>query len=184
MEEAITIACYRGYVMKKQMLDGGAMVAVGIIPVRLLPIFPFYCILSLTNESDPMVPLGLESRQLLEVNMKRFEGIRSQPRAIFFSSVTCQAIYDSPLGQLYWVTNLTSPVRFSLAVSNLLALNCDGILLEIGLHSILAGPCSIFVRLSLDPCNYVPSLPRGKNSLASFPLRHRQPVLGRRWTQF
>lgn len=66
----------------------------------------------------------------------------SSSTATFFSSVTGEIADPSELGPAYWVQNLTSPVLFANALSNM----CTDeekrphLLLEIGPHSALKGP--------------------------------------------
>lgn len=116
-----------------------------------------------------MIPLSSEYQQLIAAETKNQERMRPQPNAIvFFSSVTSKAMDDSPLGPSYWASNLTSPVRFSSATSNLLALKGDGLFLEIGPHSTLAGPLRQICATMSRSCNYVPALTRGKDCAASF----------------
>ena len=115
-----------------------------------------------------MEPLGREYLRLQEAELKSLDVIRLRLKASFFSSVTCKLMDDTPLGPAYWATNLTSPVRFSSAVANLLAMNkTDGIFLEIGPHSALAGPLRQICAANSRACNYISALERGKNSRTS-----------------
>src|SRR5258707_14169878 len=87
-----------------------------------------------------MIPLSVEYKQLLIAEIKSFERKEPQSRTSFFSSVTPKQRITSPPDASYWATNLTSPVRFSSAISELLTVQGDGVFLEIGPHSTLEGP--------------------------------------------
>ncbi|KAH7110764.1 hypothetical protein EDB81DRAFT_831591 [Dactylonectria macrodidyma] len=117
--------------------------------------------------SHHMVPLGGEYQVLLETETGLFQMSSSQLKVPFFSSVTGKLIDDEVSKPPYWITNLTSPVRFSLAVSNLMALNKNGVFLEIGPHSTLVGPLRQICASRTRPFNYVSALCRGKDSMVS-----------------
>lgn len=63
------------------------------------------------------------------------------PTVPFYSSVTMKQIDEAiSLDASYWAQNLTSPVRFSQAVSELVKSVSQPLFLEVGPHSALAGP--------------------------------------------
>ena len=115
-----------------------------------------------------MVPLSQEYQKLMEDELKSLDKKRSSSRVSFFSSVTSKLMDDSPLGPSYWTNNLTSTVRFSSAVTDMLDLNPDGLFVEIGPHSTLAGPLRQICHAKARPCNYISILSRSKDSRASF----------------
>jgi NADPH:quinone reductase-like Zn-dependent oxidoreductase/SAM-dependent methyltransferase len=111
-----------------------------------------------------MKALGEEYRQLLSDELSKLSSWCGPSNALFVSSVTGDAldpciIFDPE----YWVENLTSPVRFSSAVRRLIELKGDGIFLEIGPHSTLAGPLRQIASDISRPCNYVSVLTRGQD---------------------
>lgn len=89
----------------------------------------------------------------------------------FFSSVTGQE-KTSNFGASYWVENLVSKVRFSVALQTLATSPCRNasplqLFLELGPHSALQGPFRQSLSpLGLDPMRYayLPTLIRDKNS--------------------
>ena len=102
------------------------------------------------------------------------DGDQNEPSVVFFSSVTTKPIRNgTPLASpYYWAINLVSPVRFSGAMSNLLAHHSEtnsskNVLLEIGPHSALAGPLRQICEAASQPCKYIPSQIRGKDSAVS-----------------
>ncbi|KAK3392816.1 hypothetical protein B0H63DRAFT_530309 [Podospora didyma] len=120
--------------------------------------------------SHHMVSPGCEYRRLVEEedleirsNVDRNNGEGSL--VDLFSSVSGKRIVDPATLELaYWETNLTSPVKFSLAVANLLEhRGSDVIFLEIGPHSTLAGPLRQICAAGNQPCNYVSSMARGSD---------------------
>ncbi len=65
--------------------------------------------------------------------------------------------------------NLTSAVRFSSAVATLLSQDSkDGLFLEVGPHSTLAGPLRQVCAAASRPCRYVPSMTRGRDCAEAF----------------
>ncbi|KPM42830.1 Lovastatin diketide synthase LovF [Neonectria ditissima] len=206
MEEAITVAYYRGYVTRQQKLSG-AMAAVGMgannlseylcegvvvacenspnsstisgdadkvrgvieaIKQALPDTFARELKVDMAYHSHHMVPLSAEYQALLEAELRTSPKPSSESKVSCFSSVTGKLAGDELGSPAYWVANLTSPVRFSSAVSNLTALNNGGIFLEIGPHSTLAGPLRQICAAIPRPCDYVSSLSRGKDSMISF----------------
>lgn len=101
------------------------------------------------------------------------------PQVPFYSSVTCQKIcHGSELSTQYWVDNLTSPVRFSTAVDNILLEPGRKTFVEIGPHGSLAGPLrQIFKGANATNAEYTSVLTRGQDSHASL-LR----ALGELWS--
>lgn len=93
--------------------------------------------------------------------------------------MTCQKIsHGSELSTQYWVDNLTSPVRFSTAVNNILLEPGRKTFVEIGPHSSLAGPMrQIFKAANATNADYTSVLTRGQDSHASL-LR----ALGELWS--
>lgn len=88
---------------------------------------------------------------------------------IMFSAVTGTQIHASDLGPMYWVKNLTSQVKFSDAVANLMASfpTRDKIFVEIGPHQTMQAPLKqIFAGCSASrqKPEYVSVLNRGKDS--------------------
>ncbi len=115
-----------------------------------------------------MIPLGREYQKLLDEELGNPQTRLEKPTAALFSSVTCKLMDETPLDPSYWVSNLVSPVRFSSAVSNLLALKGEGTFLEIGPHSTLAGPLRQICAAYNHSFNYIPGMVRGKNCTSSF----------------
>src|SRR3981189_3333823 len=114
-----------------------------------------------------MISFGREYRRLVEHDLEFSGTQQGQPlTADFFSSVTGNVISDSSkFSPSYWETNLTSSVRFSSAIASLLSLwGDDGMFLEIGPHSTLAGPLRQICAANSKPCNYVASMARGTDS--------------------
>lgn len=119
------------------------------------------------NPSDHMVPLGTDYLNLLKSDLPRFAQDPPRAKAGMFSSVTTKLMDDSVRDPSYWVKNLTSPVRFSPAVLNLLAVKADPIFIEIGPHSTLAGPLRQICSQQSRPCHYSATQFRGQNSFAA-----------------
>lgn len=71
-------------------------------------------------------------------------------------------------GPEYWRDNLVSPVRFSTAVARLLETRADGVFMEIGPHSALAGPLRQICAHASRPCEYTSLLVRGQDALQTF----------------
>lgn len=93
---------------------------------------------------------------------------RSELQVPVFSSVMDQVIDSSAiLGPNYWGSNLTSPVRFLTAVSNLLRHQPQNIFLEVGTHSTLSGPLRQICNEARAPCLYIPTMLRFSNSAES-----------------
>ncbi|KAM7206563.1 hypothetical protein V8F20_002689 [Naviculisporaceae sp. PSN 640] len=139
--------------------------------------------------SHHMKHLSAEYQCLLESELPKHLAVTaldSGPKpAQFYSSVTGEQVLrdgvDDPFGPKYWVQNLTSPVLFSTAMSNLstsaISINSKSqslTVLEIGPHSTLAGPIRQILQTS-SPCsskvtnyNYIPSQLRNTNSRHAF----------------
>ncbi|KAL3471493.1 hypothetical protein BJX99DRAFT_250425 [Aspergillus californicus] len=99
----------------------------------------------------------------------------SQGRSMY-SSVSGEMVEPDELGAMYWVKNLTCPVRFSDALASLvLPVNASGerekksavdILVEIGPHSALGGPIKqILKELGVKNVEYRSVLSRGKSAV-------------------
>ncbi|KAG6022008.1 Type I Iterative PKS [Claviceps sp. Clav32 group G5] len=104
----------------------------------------------------------------------------------FYSSLHGRVIESKELGPSYWVNNLTEPVLFSQAVTNMYEEEKPQILIEIGPHSALEGPIKQILR-SISPeaaseVKYLPTLIRNRNScvallnLAGHLFTHGHPV--------
>lgn len=91
------------------------------------------------------------------------------PQVPFYSSVTCEKIaHGAELSTQYWVDNLTSPVRFSTAVEQILLEPGRKSFVEIGPHGSLAGPVrQIFKAANATNAEYTSVLTRGQDSHAS-----------------
>ncbi|OJI89152.1 hypothetical protein ASPTUDRAFT_134297 [Aspergillus tubingensis CBS 134.48] len=91
----------------------------------------------------------------------------SRSKADFISSVTATRLEDPAmflLGPDYWVGNLTSPVLFARAVTtHLQSSTQDGLFLEIGPHSTLAGPLRQITAAASRPCVYAAAMIRNEN---------------------
>lgn len=113
--------------------------------------------------------LSKEYEQLLEGEIEISQNRKNQSNATFYSSVTTNSV-DNPsdLGPRYWTENLKSPVRFSSTVSRLLSEQQDGIFMEIGPHSALAGPLRQIFTAESKPREYISVLTRFKDSLACY----------------
>ncbi|CRG83422.1 hypothetical protein PISL3812_00773 [Talaromyces islandicus] len=85
-----------------------------------------------------------------------------------FSSVNNEVILcREALSPEYWSANLTSPVRFSSTVSNMLREQKNNIFLEIGPHSALSGPLREICASVGVSNNYCPTLIRSSHSTRS-----------------
>jgi acyl transferase domain-containing protein len=114
-----------------------------------------------------MKPLGTGYVELLQAE-DNFDIPRSKDKALFLSSVTCKPVDDpASFDPEYWVDNLTSPVRFQSAMTNLTARG-SSVYLEVGPHSTLAGPLRDICSTLSKPCNYIPCQIRYLDSTATF----------------
>jgi SAM-dependent methyltransferase len=114
-----------------------------------------------------MKPLGMKYLELLRAE-NNFGTPRSEEKVLFLSSVTCKPVDDpSSFSPEYWVDNLTSPVRFDSAVTNLEA-NGSNVFLEVGPHSTLAGPLRDICSTLSRTYNYIPCQIRNQDSTATF----------------
>ncbi|SPN98494.1 related to polyketide synthase [Cephalotrichum gorgonifer] len=123
---------------------------------------------NMAYHSHHMVGLGEEYVELLRREFEKLGAWSGTPSTTFISSVTGEVI-DSGLafGPEYWLSNLVSPVKFSTAVSALLDTKGDGLFLEIGPHSTLAGPLRQIAAGKSRSNPYVSSQVRGENSVKS-----------------
>ncbi|KAF7554946.1 hypothetical protein G7Z17_g2570 [Cylindrodendrum hubeiense] len=148
MADAITIAYYRGYVATRQTLTG-AMAAVGMGASDLSEYLCKGVVVACENSPNSSTISG-DAGKVREV----VEAIKKDLPDMFARELKVGIAYHS--------------VRFSLSVSNLIALNKDGIFLEIGPHSTLAGPLRQICAAIPRSFNYVSTLSRGKDSMVSF----------------
>ncbi|KAG9495698.1 hypothetical protein J7337_012254 [Fusarium musae] len=118
--------------------------------------------------SQHMLPLSAEYQNLLESELTTLAGPVSSTKIAMFSTVTTELADASLRDPSYWTQNLMSPVKFSTAVSKLLAANQPCLFLEIGPHSALAGPLRQICASSLLPCHYISSQLRDQDSSAVF----------------
>ncbi|KAM5372640.1 hypothetical protein ACJZ2D_007414 [Fusarium nematophilum] len=206
MDEAITIAYYRGYITTKQNLIGSmAAIGMGAVDVseylcdgvvlacenspssstisgdaekvgqvveavkqKMPDMFARELKVNMAYHSHHMAPLSADYHSLLKSDLPRLAQDLPPAKADMFSSVTTKLLDGSVRDPSYWVKNLTSPVRFSPAVLNLLAVKGDSIFIEIGPHSTLAGPLRHICSYLSRPCHYVAAQSRGKDSFAAF----------------
>jgi acyl transferase domain-containing protein/NADPH:quinone reductase-like Zn-dependent oxidoreductase len=105
--------------------------------------------------------------------------IETQPRretVRFMSSVTAEEKF-SDFGAAYWVENLVSKVRFCDALEEYCRMRLErsatrpttDVFIEIGPHSVLAGPIRQTITQKCPSFNYacLPSLVRGRNAMAT-----------------
>jgi acyl transferase domain-containing protein len=82
-----------------------------------------------------------------------------------FSSVTARVADHRRMGAEYWVANMTGTVRFSDALTGILLDDVDAknvdVLVEIGPHPALKGPCRQVMASLKTEVPYLPSLTRG-----------------------
>jgi NADPH:quinone reductase-like Zn-dependent oxidoreductase/SAM-dependent methyltransferase/NAD(P)-dependent dehydrogenase (short-subunit alcohol dehydrogenase family) len=117
-----------------------------------------------------MVDLGKRYIKLLEKEFAKlhvsWKGFATVP---LISSVTGNETDAAfVFGPEYWRENLVSPVRFSTAVAKLLETRADGLFVEIGPHSALAGPLRQICTHASRPCEYISILTRGEGSCKTF----------------
>ena len=223
LEYALAVAYYRGYVTKDGDRSSGAMAAVGLSAVDVLPFLRAGVCVACENSpssttisgdkealkevlanlkeakpdvfarllkvemayhsrksatlsfefsstdifADHMKPLGIEYLELLRAE-NNFGTPCSEDKALFLSSVTCKPVDDpTSFGPEYWVDNLTSPVRFDSAITNL-KVSGSNVFLEVGPHSTLAGPLRDICSTLSKPCNYIPCQIRHQDSTTTF----------------
>nr|ALQ32886.1 putative polyketide synthase [Fusarium miscanthi] len=118
--------------------------------------------------SQHMLPLSATYRGLLESELLKHTGPVSSTHIGMFSTVTTELADTSLRDPSYWTQNLISPVKFSTAVSNLLAAKQTCLFLEIGPHSALAGPLRQICSSSSQPFHYISSQSRDKDSSTAF----------------
>lgn len=86
----------------------------------------------------------------------------------FFSSVSGKRITcGTELGPAYWCQNLTSPVLFNTAITEIYTATDtvpNPVFIEIGPHSTLSGPLRQIAQHLAQPLQYVPILIRGSDS--------------------
>jgi acyl transferase domain-containing protein/SAM-dependent methyltransferase len=224
MEEAITIAYYRGYITTKQTRPG-AMAAIGLGAQHIARFLidgvvvacensPDSCTISGDAESvievvdkikeampdvltrllkvdiayhsgmsrvpcvhlkqvylqviDHMSSLSDEYQSLLDMDLSITSHQCRSAKFNMFSSVTTNSVDNSVCSTSYWVKNLTSPVKFASAVSNVLSVTENCLFLEIGPHSTLAGPLRQICAASSQPFRYTAAQTRGKDTFVSF----------------
>ncbi|KAI0179166.1 ketoacyl-synt-domain-containing protein [Hypoxylon sp. FL1284] len=86
----------------------------------------------------------------------------------FFSSLRSRKVNADELGPIYWVENLTNPVRFTTAMKALCEESEPDLLIEIGPHAALKGPIMQILK-TLAPSAakapiYIPTLLRGRDA--------------------
>ncbi|RSL89606.1 hypothetical protein CEP51_001128 [Fusarium floridanum] len=133
--------------------------------------------------SDHMTSLATQYKDLMEPELARRDLKRPATIDIpFFSSVTGNVITSGDsLGPDYWISNLTSRVRFTSAVSKALEDLPNSVFIEIGPHSTLSGPLrQISTAVGAD-YRYVSTLKRSGDSsynlLSTFGQMHQKGVL-------
>ncbi|KAI9699569.1 MAG: Type I Iterative PKS [Bogoriella megaspora] len=117
--------------------------------------------------------------ELLREELRTRQTSRKPPLIPMYSSVFNEKITSAgSLTPEYWVSNLISPVRFSMAMENALRENGTDLLVEVGPHSALAGPLRQICSAMGAPYNYCPTLTRYSNStndvLAAFGTLYQQ----------
>ncbi|KAI4601070.1 putative PKS/NRPS-like protein biosynthetic cluster [Pestalotiopsis sp. 9143b] len=141
MEDAMTIAYYRGVALKSQTRPGG-MAA-----------------------EDHMQDVGVRYQQLLEGCITPRD-----PIVPYYSTVTNRFVTaGKDLGASYWVDNLISPVRFHSGVKAILSHSqlTGSPHVEIGPHSALAGPLKqIYKEVGTEP-QYMSLLTRNADARKS-----------------
>ncbi|KAJ4123008.1 hypothetical protein NW768_010000 [Fusarium equiseti] len=206
MEEAITIAYYRGHVTRKQSRPG-AMAAIGLGAESVTTFLvegvvvacensPDSCTISgdaenvskvvdkikeampdvlarllkvgIAYHSDHMSSLSDEYQSLLDMDLSVPSSRSRSAKFNMFSSVTTNIVDASVCEPSYWVQNLTSPVKFSSAVSNMLSVAGNCLFLEIGPHSTLAGPLRQICATSSIPFCYTAAQHRNKDAFVSY----------------
>lgn len=117
-----------------------------------------------------MVAFGDIYARLLEEEFGRLDiPWKGNATATLISSVTGEATDpDFVFGPGYWQSNLVSPVRFSTAVPKLLDTHPDGVFVEIGPHSALAGPLRQICAHASRPCEYASLLTRGEDASKTY----------------
>ncbi|KAH6951861.1 hypothetical protein DER45DRAFT_529184 [Fusarium avenaceum] len=119
--------------------------------------------------SDHMVALSVEYQKLLQSELSKLPSHAQSTKAVMFSSVTTETVTKKDVRSAsYWVQNLISAVKFSSAVSNILAVEKECIFLEIGPHSTLAGPLRQICSANSLPLHYISAQSRGKHSFATY----------------
>ncbi|KAM6508198.1 hypothetical protein FALCPG4_018080 [Fusarium falciforme] len=121
---------------------------------------------NMAYHSAHMKPLATQYEHLLETELAR-KGLK-RPDTIgipLFSSVTTKVVTSGQsLGPGYWISNLTSTVRFTAAVRQALSNNPESLFVEIGPHSTLSGPLRQISAAAGTDRRYVPTLIRGGDS--------------------
>jgi NADPH:quinone reductase-like Zn-dependent oxidoreductase/malonyl CoA-acyl carrier protein transacylase/ubiquinone/menaquinone biosynthesis C-methylase UbiE len=140
--------------------------------------------------SHHMLPLEDPYLAALERSMDDDKDRAFNENMTFVSPVTGESVEDArTLGPQHWVRNMTHPVLFSSALSNMVARagkqHID-VIIEVGPHSALAGPIRQILKgvLSLKPLSvmYASCLERGKDavqtvqSMAGFLIERGYPL--------
>ncbi|KAI8933464.1 hypothetical protein NX059_009202 [Plenodomus lindquistii] len=130
---------------------------------RVLPVDMAY-------HSHHMLDLGAHYHKLLQAEFKSPVLDSRKARPTFYSSVSGDVVVDPSILQdpTYWETNLTSPVKFSSAVSRLSQDQQNAVFLEIGPHSTLAGPIRQILAAQSTAKPYVNIMKREDNSHVGF----------------
>ena len=118
--------------------------------------------------SHHMKNLSTKYMELLQDELKSRHICRKKLLVPMFSSVWDQKIVlAEALSLEYWVANLVSPVRFYTAMANALRESGNSLLVEIGPHSVLAGPLRQICSAMGAACNYCPTLIRSAHGTHS-----------------
>ncbi|KAK5996166.1 Highly reducing polyketide synthase gloL [Cladobotryum mycophilum] len=117
--------------------------------------------------SHHMATIADEYQSLMEADLSKFAGPKAQRDVEFHSSVHCKTMNSGLANPAYWVANLTSPVRFLSAASNMVNAH-NGIFLEIGPHGTLSSALKDVCAREDRPFVYKSAMNRGSNSAISF----------------
>ncbi|KAF5254823.1 hypothetical protein FANTH_443 [Fusarium anthophilum] len=169
LTDGVVVACENG--PESSSISGDAhrvAQVVQIWPITHGSLFIPYTSVSVDNTLEHMSPLSAEYQNILESELLKRAGPISSTKIEMFSTVTTELADVSLRDPSYWTQNLTSPVKFSTAVSKLLAAKQSCLFLEIGPHSALAGPLRQICSSSSQPCHYIASQLRGQDSSAVF----------------
>ncbi|KAI1328458.1 acyl transferase domain-containing protein [Xylariaceae sp. FL0255] len=129
------------------------------VSIRVLPVDKAY-------HSAHMAEIGAKYRLMIKDKIRP-----NKPRVQFFSSVTGDSIKGGkPLDAEYWKDNLELPVMFNGALSSILRElgRQNTVFLEIGPHSVLAGPIKQICRAHSASHHYIASMVKYRDTAVSF----------------